>query len=103
MYEDSKNYNFALKVDGKYYNVYRNENWWVSNDKTRGLDWAIPAYAFNSLVEWKIPFNTELVFAKWHNDYGFIYGFLEEKDDYLLEISPTKEMVESHYIEWTYY
>jgi hypothetical protein len=26
MYEDSKNYNFALKVDGKYYNVYRNEN-----------------------------------------------------------------------------
>jgi len=32
-YEDNCNYKVALNIDWYYYNTYRNEIWWVYNDK----------------------------------------------------------------------
>ena len=41
-YEDSAGFCVALKVNGQYFNVFRNKNNGVSNDKARGLTGCIP-------------------------------------------------------------
>lgn len=89
-YEHNENYKFALKVNGLYYDVSRNERGWVDNAKGL-LNWAAPA---NQLVEWYtryIPFGVEVYVAQPNWIYGYKKAIFTGVDTY--ELSPVKEWV----------
>lgn len=106
-YEDSAGFCVALKVNGQYFNVFRNEANGVSNDKKRGLTWCIPmnqisrGYNTNSPDyrdgSWLIYYDREYPVAKAAWDYWYVYNFYT-REDFLslleLEYSPIKEKVE---------
>lgn len=66
-YEDSQNFCFALHISqgkvGGYYNVYRNENGGVSNDKANHLDGCVPAYKFVEGVDFLVPLNESVALS----------------------------------------
>lgn len=82
-YEDSKNFRFALfikqgnKWDWFYYNVYRNKNNGMSNDRKRWLTWAISAYEFKKWYCWVLPIGVKVKVSS--KDYRYIYKILEDK------------------------
>lgn len=89
-YEDSTWYMFALQVNGKYFNVFRNSLNWVANSKADNLNWAVPAIYFNEWVEWYIPMNEEVKVARDHGQYGFVYHTFTSIDE--VSLSSTKEV-----------
>lgn len=106
-YEDSAGFCVALKVNGQYFNVFRNENNGVSNDKKRGLTGCIPmnqisrGYNTNNPDyrdgSWIIYYDREYPVAKAAWEYWYVYNFYTREDfiSWLeLEYSPVKEKVE---------
>lgn len=109
-YEDAKGYRFAVKVDGHYFNTFRNDANGVSNSTKHGLTWAVPAYLFKEWYTWHIPFgDIKVANAKW--SYGFHTETLALPHDWSacgwscfdVQISPVKEGVPTHHIDWTFY
>lgn len=103
-YEDSAWFCVALKVNGQYFNVFRNNNNGVSNDKKRGLTGCIP---MNQISRWWdsespdyrngsriIYFDTKYPVAQPANTYGYTYQTWTLEDMLELEYSPVKEKVE---------
>lgn len=89
-YEDSKNYMFALKLDGSYYNVFRNTAMGVSNSSAEGLTWARPAFEFKEGVERYVPLNTDVNVAN-KDTVGYTTRMYTLQDTEA-ELSPTKEV-----------
>ena len=100
-YEDSKWYMFALNIDWNYYNVFRNELWWVSNSMKHWLTGAIPAYKFKDLFCWQIPF-WQINVARKNGEYWYTY-IQFTWTNHIYKISPVKEWVETHTIWWEEY
>lgn len=77
-YEDSRGYNFALKVfvgdpsNGWYLNTIRLENGWVGNAPNHWLTWAVPAYKYKDGVVFHIPLSTISVATKEYQE-GYQY------------------------------
>lgn len=91
-YSDSKWYNFALKINWYYYNVLRNENWWVSNSISHWLTGAVPAYLFNEeycrdIMHWEIKVANK-------DSYWFHYMQYDSMREF--GISTVKEWVKTH-------
>lgn len=101
-YEDAQRYSFAIKVDGNYYDVYRNSANGVSNSPKDGLTGAVPAYQFKDWYSWRIPFGNIMV-ANPRGTIGFHETSLWPKEDYKIEISPVKEGVETHELDYYFY
>lgn len=92
-YAEAKNYCFAFKiiidwVDYWYYDVFRNINWWVSNDSDFWLNWCVAW----SRVDWYtiyIPAKEQLRFARkefWY-EHKTLPIWLDQ-----IQISPIKEL-----------
>ena len=106
-YEDSAGFCVALKVNGQYFNVFRNENNGVSNDYKHGLTGCIPMNQISRWWNsespdyrdgsWLIYYDREYPVAKAAWDYWYVYNFYT-REDFLswlkLEYSPIKEKVE---------
>lgn len=91
-YSESRWYNFALKINWYYYNVFRNKNWWVSNSQAHGLTGAIPSYKFNEDYCWDIMYGETKVANK--KDYWFHTMLFTGSND--IQMSPVKEVVDTH-------
>ena len=101
-YEDAQRYSFAIKVDGNYYDVYRNSANGVSNSPKDGLTGAVPAYQFKDWYSWRIPFG-KISVANKMGSVGYHETTLLPKEDYRIEISPVKEGVETHELDYYFY
>lgn len=105
-YEDSPNYFFALNIIDDtwysvwYYNVFRNERWWVQNDLSHWLTWAIPA---NQIWRWdcnndrwcayfEIPVWEKIKVSKKNWEYWYKYVTLDPDKEYTFKMSPVKEL-----------
>lgn len=105
-YEDSCNYKFALWVDVKwnwdlfFYDVFRNENSWVSNDTNRWLEWAIPACKFVDWVTREIPLTGDVIWANHSKDWLWYHyrelGEITDKSKFWL--SGIKESKDDFYV-----
>ena len=104
-YEDSEWYNFAISIDGNYYNVFRNNNDGVSNSRKHWLDWAIQAYKFKWWYTWKIPLGEQINIAQPKGTYWFKYLTLlaDDTKNYVIKISTVKEWVQTHNIIAEYF
>ena len=101
-YEDAQRYSFAIKIDGNYYDVYRNSANGVSNSIKDGLTGAVPAYQFKDWYSWRIPFG-KISVANKIGSVGYHETTLLPKEDYKIEISPVKEGVETHEFDYYFY
>jgi len=101
-YEDAQRYSFAIKIDGNYYDVYRNSANGVSNSPKDGLTGAVPAYNFKKWYSWRIPFG-KISVANKIGSVGYHETTLLPKEDFKIEISPVKEGVETHELDYYFY
>lgn len=54
-----------------YYQVFRNEKWWVGNDTDYNLMWAVSGSSFRDGNTWVIPISDKVLFAKDKGQYWF--------------------------------
>lgn len=112
MYEDSKSYYFALHISEVidwsevaigYYNVFRNENNWVSNRRKENMDGAVPAVRIERYNRdiWfggpqdhrrGVPIMTPIRVSKPGGEYGYYYYQLRPDRNYVFRLSPVREM-----------
>jgi hypothetical protein len=103
-YEDSAGFCVALKINGQYFNVFRNENNGVSNDKKRGLTGCIPmnqiSRGYNTENpdyrdgSWIIYFDAIYPVAQPAGTYGYTHTLRHQSEELVFEYSPIKEKVE---------
>lgn len=87
-YEDSEWYFFALNFfigsveNGWFYNVYRDQYWWVKNSEKHWLTWAVLAKKINETTIRDIPLNSKVPVAveskNWTPAYQFKYLDIEK-------------------------
>jgi hypothetical protein len=103
-YEDSAGFCVALKVNKQYFNVFRNHNNGVSNDKKHGLNGCIPMNQISRGFNTNNPdyrsgsrliyYDKKYPVAQDANKYGFTYTTYPMGTEFLLGYSPVKEKVE---------